>query len=552
MFKQIRQSFIKKTAKTCYQDNLNSSKDAIETSLSTTKSLTDTDYEFLFDQLLEGVAHGWHQIKILKFFENLGDRGKEELWFDWLQRFYQKISTTPSRNEQLAARMIRFGETVESLPAIRRVGMLAYEIGYQILTNGSGSVVWEYIGSDTNTISSDSLTLTDTTESESEIWEYDGIDTKLASIEDSLASRKELLEENSSLDRENLNLESTSNEMASSPTSPLPKNIIFDEDSVWEYNGSDLQSIPLEELIPSESPSEDLSGETSSPKTTETPETISSHNLVISHPPQTGEIPSFIVSSSTNIEQVGEQDEDEQSDDGATRDNQPKTSSKKEIPVITTEQFLWILQQDSKLVEQMSSQLGIKTKEPEKIVQAIADRLNAENKNDDNTIIELAETWFTLALKQASLGEMEEAIASWDKALKLDPNMSLAWHNRGSALGNLGRLPEAIASFENALKLDPHNDRTWNDLAHAYFRLQNWHKALESWDKALEIQPNYYQFWYNRGCALEKLERPEESVASYEKALQMQTNFQQAQYIYSNLLESKSDINHQASDKQRS
>jgi hypothetical protein len=35
--------------------------------------LTDTDYEFLFTQLLERVAHGWQQARVLRFFEKLYD-----------------------------------------------------------------------------------------------------------------------------------------------------------------------------------------------------------------------------------------------------------------------------------------------------------------------------------------------------------------------------------------------------------------------------------------------------------------------------------------------
>ena len=50
---------------------------------------------------------------------------------------------------------------------------------------------------------------------------------------------------------------------------------------------------------------------------------------------------------------------------------------------------------------------------------------------------------------------MDEAIASYDKALQLKPDDHQAWYNRGIALGNLGRLDEAIASFDKALQLKP-------------------------------------------------------------------------------------------------
>jgi tetratricopeptide (TPR) repeat protein len=46
---------------------------------------------------------------------------------------------------------------------------------------------------------------------------------------------------------------------------------------------------------------------------------------------------------------------------------------------------------------------------------------------------------------------LEQAIACFDKALEIKPDLHAAWNNRGYALGNLGRLEEAIASYDKAL-----------------------------------------------------------------------------------------------------
>ena len=44
--------------------------------------------------------------------------------------------------------------------------------------------------------------------------------------------------------------------------------------------------------------------------------------------------------------------------------------------------------------------------------------------------------------------EYTKAIASYDKALELQPDAHKAWYYRGNALGNLGRLEAAIASYD--------------------------------------------------------------------------------------------------------
>ncbi len=54
-----------------------------------------------------------------------------------------------------------------------------------------------------------------------------------------------------------------------------------------------------------------------------------------------------------------------------------------------------------------------------------------------------------------NLGRLEEAIASYDRALEIKPDDHEAWNNRGIALYNLGRFGEAIASCVRALEIKP-------------------------------------------------------------------------------------------------
>ncbi|MDJ0601930.1 MAG: tetratricopeptide repeat protein [Crocosphaera sp.] len=116
---------------------------------SLTQPLSDTDYEFLFSQLLDGVAHGWHEGRILKYFEDLGERGKAKLWVAWLERFGEKALSSAAPNLQLAARMMRLGELAQSFQKIEPIGQTAYEIGRKLYTREADSAVWEYVGPDT-------------------------------------------------------------------------------------------------------------------------------------------------------------------------------------------------------------------------------------------------------------------------------------------------------------------------------------------------------------------------------------------------------------------
>jgi tetratricopeptide (TPR) repeat protein len=53
----------------------------------------------------------------------------------------------------------------------------------------------------------------------------------------------------------------------------------------------------------------------------------------------------------------------------------------------------------------------------------------------------------------SSLGQQEEALSCYDRALEIDPLMSRAWYNKGDELGRRSRVIEAKACFENAYNL---------------------------------------------------------------------------------------------------
>jgi len=46
-------------------------------------------------------------------------------------------------------------------------------------------------------------------------------------------------------------------------------------------------------------------------------------------------------------------------------------------------------------------------------------------------------------------------VASYKKAIEIDPNNANAYINMGFALSNLGRKEEAVASYKKAIEIDP-------------------------------------------------------------------------------------------------
>jgi hypothetical protein len=105
--------------------------------------LTDTDLEFLFSELLEGVHQARGQAWALKWLHNIEHRISTERWLEWLRHFSEKLLASSSPNNELASRMVDLGEL-----EVGEVGDAAYDIGMQLLTRNVSEPVWEYEGPD--------------------------------------------------------------------------------------------------------------------------------------------------------------------------------------------------------------------------------------------------------------------------------------------------------------------------------------------------------------------------------------------------------------------
>jgi hypothetical protein len=90
--------------------------------------LDDTDREYLFMQLLEGVAHGWQQPRAVGFFNKIRQRVRKSEWLEWLDRFGDSLMQAPVPNYELAGRMVQLSEL-----DCGEIGDLAGEYGVKLL-----------------------------------------------------------------------------------------------------------------------------------------------------------------------------------------------------------------------------------------------------------------------------------------------------------------------------------------------------------------------------------------------------------------------------------
>ncbi|MEO0837231.1 MAG: tetratricopeptide repeat protein, partial [Cyanobacteria bacterium J06642_3] len=496
--------------------------------------LSDTNYEFLFNQLLEGVAHGWHDHRITKFFKQLGDRGQQVHWVAWLERVYPKLLKLPTESQrQLGTIMIRLGELTQSATVVNQIGAAAYRIGKKLVSGYTQSVIWEYDGPD---LDAGSVTTDSQTESELSArlpMDFGALssDTVVATDTSATSTTTEASQEvDSDAPDKPLNADSTTKPLSELDSAPIELNLPDAVSNTNNYRETDSDSEFEFELEEHPSSAVDL-------------EQLKS--LDSAHTKLEAE-------SNFDDQTSGLSDTNDMNDIEPTIQTSSIPAQEPNPEAIDMEQVMHLLQEDEELAQQISAKLNLPL-EPKLVTKATThshtETHSSEHSEPDDALktaqtsgelydssIELIESWFNLGLKHASAGEFDKAIASWEKALKINPNLAEAWHNRGSALGRLGSYEAAVESFKSALEIDPNNHQAWNDHAHALYQLQNWTEASHSWSNAIKIMPGNHLFWYNRGCALEQLEQWQDAIASYEKALEIKPDFGPGRSRYINLV----------------
>ena len=86
--------------------------------------------------------------------------------------------------------------------------------------------------------------------------------------------------------------------------------------------------------------------------------------------------------------------------------------------------------------------------------------------------------------------------------MQFQPNYAQAYNNLGNIQKETGRLEEAKASYKKALNLNPNYAEAYNNLGFTLWQLGRLDDAEVSYTKALTIKPDYAEALYNRGYLL--------------------------------------------------
>lgn len=114
------------------------------------------------------------------------------------------------------------------------------------------------------------------------------------------------------------------------------------------------------------------------------------------------------------------------------------------------------------------------------------------------------------------LGQLEEAEASYLKAIDLRPKYIGAWYNLGLVRTQMNDINGAIEAYNSCLKHDPYHYKAKYNLGVLYRDTDQTNKAITAWEQAISIDANQWKAWLNLAQNLEKLDKDIKAGAMYD------------------------------------
>ncbi len=142
---------------------------------------------------------------------------------------------------------------------------------------------------------------------------------------------------------------------------------------------------------------------------------------------------------------------------------------------------------------------------------------------------DFAEAHINLGMALAQQGRLTEAMSHYKQALRIKPGSAMAYYNLGLALAQAGRLTEAMSHYEQALRIKPDDAAAHYNLGKALLRVGRVPEAIEHFEQALRIAPDYAEAHDNLGLALARTGKIKEAIVHLEQVLRLQPGYANVQ-----------------------
>ncbi|NEQ97182.1 MAG: tetratricopeptide repeat protein, partial [Cyanothece sp. SIO2G6] len=140
---------------------------------------------------------------------------------------------------------------------------------------------------------------------------------------------------------------------------------------------------------------------------------------------------------------------------------------------------------------------------------------------------EFAGAYRNLARVWQNVGDEQAATECWLKSYELEPDWGTATNRleMGQRLAQQGRIEDAIATYETAIALDPTLVMAHWQLATLYQQQGQAEPAVAAYGKVLTLQPDHGDAAYELGCLLAQHQQLDRAIACFKKLVNLEPEY---------------------------
>jgi Flp pilus assembly protein TadD len=139
-----------------------------------------------------------------------------------------------------------------------------------------------------------------------------------------------------------------------------------------------------------------------------------------------------------------------------------------------------------------------------------------------------ARLWLDLAWTLQESGQLKDAGAAAQEALRLDASSGEAHNALGICAALNGDATAARSHFERATALEPRSATAWNNLGNAWRALRRPAEAADAYSRAATLAPGWADPLNGLGVIEIDAGRPGDALAYFDRALVLQPDFEEA------------------------
>jgi predicted O-linked N-acetylglucosamine transferase (SPINDLY family) len=147
-----------------------------------------------------------------------------------------------------------------------------------------------------------------------------------------------------------------------------------------------------------------------------------------------------------------------------------------------------------------------------------------------------------LAATHARAGDGQNVVASFRRALTLQPGLVDAYIGLASFYSATGKQDDAIACYREALGVHPHHPGLLNNLGNLFIRLGKPADAVSLLERAALAEPDYADACNGLGVALKQLGRTADAEKNFRRAIELNPGLANAWQNLGELLSANGDL----------